>query len=103
MYIKFKDYSNITKFVEKAKGRYSEAEMASIVQSMLDVEFASEVIIDTIMLQTKPKTILGERLIEHFGSTEAALANIPDLVNSYSLEDIGKLFGFRFPGKGISD
>ena len=77
MNICFRDYTHITDFINVNRGKYSEAHMATIVKSMLDAEFASEMAVDHLMWQVKPDTLLGEWLVREFGSFEDAYVAIP--------------------------
>jgi len=73
MNISFKDYSHISEFIERNRGKISEAQMALLVKARLDAEFASELVADAMLIRAKPKSIIGERLLELHASKEAAL------------------------------
>jgi len=81
MNILHNSYAYIAEFINQNKGKYSESYIAAIVKTKLTEEYASESAIDTIMLQAKPMTILGERLIEKLSSLEAAHSAIPEIVD----------------------
>jgi len=85
MSIIFNDYTHIVEFIAENKGRYSEGYIAGIVKHEMETEFASEMAIDAVMLQAQPRSIIGKRLIEHYGSTEAAMAAIPSLTADLNL------------------
>ena len=76
MLIIVKDYSHITKFIERNRKKFSEAQMAATVKAKLESEFASEAIIEDFMWEAKPKTMLDESLIKRFGSKEAVMENL---------------------------
>jgi len=94
MHITFKDYGYIIEFMNNNKGKLSEAQMADVIKAKLDAELASEVVVEQFMFQSKPRLLLGERLIAHFGNKQAALDGIPELINSHTLEELEELFGF---------
>ena len=73
----YKDYTPVSRFITENKERYSEEQMAAIVKTVLDAEFASEIIVDHLMWQAKPDTMLGEWLIEEFGNIEMAYKMMP--------------------------
>ena len=65
-----KDYSYITEFINRNRGKLTEAQMATVIKTQLDAEFASELTVEEFMVQAKPKTMLGERLIAEYGSLD---------------------------------
>ena len=80
-----KDYTYITEFINRNRGKLSEAELAAIVRNMLDAEFATELLVDTLMMQANPQSIVGRRLIGYYGNVNAALEAIPHLVKNLEL------------------
>ena len=103
MNIIFNDFTHIVEFIAENKGRYSESYIAGIVKHEMETEFASELAIDAVMLQAKPMTILGERLIAYFGNKQAALDGMQKLIDTHTLEEQEELFGFRLPRNQTGD
>jgi len=90
MNIFVKNHSQITHLISENKGRLSEAELVSLVNYYADTEFASEIAVEQLMWQAKPKTLLIERAVEGFGGIEFAFANLEcflGLLRSINLPD----------------
>ena len=85
MNIIFNDYAHIVEFIAQNRERYSETYITGIVKTEMEAEFASELAIDAVMFQAQPRSIIGKRLIEHYGSKQAALAAIPTLTANLEL------------------
>lgn len=79
MDIIFKNHSQISQLISENKGTLSETELAALVNHYADTEFASEIAVEQLMWQAKPKAMLDEWLVQQYGSIEQVYENLPQI------------------------